>query len=161
MNEPISARQIETAMDALDAGGLDALRSLADAFMKEQPELYRYLAEVEDELNDEERDMMMSIALVGWHIVTAALGKRPAADIDGIDERLEANYGLIDAKINEEDGPGEPLENILAQFNGQKELMTFLVTTIVKRPGEGSDGIRDEALMPMVVHLKTMVDCLS
>jgi hypothetical protein len=157
----ITARQIEKAMEDIDAEGKNPLQKLADDFKKEQPALHQYLSETEDELNGEERDMLMTVALVGWYIVRWSLGGATAADVDFIDERLEANYELIEAKISERAHSDEPLQDILAYYNGQKELITFLVSLFVERPGGGSDGIRDEALMPMVVHLKTMIDCLA
>jgi hypothetical protein len=160
LNKPITAKQIEKAMEDIDAKGKNPLPKLADAFKKEQPALHKCLSEAEDELNGEERDMLMTVALVGWYIVRWSLGGATAADVDFIDERLEANYELIEAKIGERAHSDKPLQDILAYYNGQKDLITFLVSLIVERPGDGSNGTRDEALMPMVVHLKTMIDCL-
>jgi len=157
----ITQKHIDKVIADLDKKSSQVIQYLLDFFSDEQPALFDYIHDADEKLNKDELDLLITAALMGWYIVRETLGCDDEVSDDFIDARLDANFDLFDRKINERaEGAEEQMDDILAYFNGQKQLMMFLISLIVERPKSFRGKIRDEALMPMALHLKTAIDCL-
>ena len=154
----ITPAQINKTFAALNKKGGNVIGGLLDIFMEEQPALFDYIREGDESLNVDERELLLTAAVMGWHILREAGGARDEIDDDAIDERYETNLDLFNDSREGEAG-GSAMD-LLAQGNEQRALMDFLAGLMVKRPSSFTGDIRDEALVPMILHLKTVVDCL-
>ncbi len=156
----ITGDTINTAIERLGDFGEQTLSALYKRMEKEQPAIMGYLAEAEDGLSDDERDFLTQISVVGWHIITTAFGAGSAVSDASLDSQLERNIDLFESYPEDDGTPGSDLRSLLSTFNGQGALMDFLMSMLVNRP-EAFDGeIRDEMVPAMMIHMKTVIDCL-
>jgi hypothetical protein len=156
----ITGDAINSAIERLGDFGEQAFDALYKKMEKEQPAIMGYLAEAEDELNDDERDFLTQISVVGWHIITTAMGARREVSDDLLDSQFERNIGLFENYSEDKGAPGSDLRALLSTFNGQGALMDFLMSMLVDRPESFEGEIRDEMVPAMMIHMKTVIDCL-
>ncbi len=126
----------------------------------EQPAIMGYLAEAEDELGEDEREFLTYLSVVGWYIITTALGNKSKVIDAALDSQLERNIGLFENYSEDKMTPGSDLRSLLSTFNGQGALMDFLMSMLVDRPDSFEGEIRDEMIPAMMIHMKTVIDCL-
>lgn len=154
----ITVAQINRTFAALEKKGGNVIRRLMDIFKKEQPALLDYTRDGDENLNADERELLITAAVMGWHIIREAGGSRDEIDDNSIDERYAANLDLFNDTLDG-DARGSMMD-LLALGNDQRALMNFLTGLMVNRPSSFTGDIRDDALVPMILHLKTVVDCL-
>jgi hypothetical protein len=155
----IADQDIEKILD--DLGDLDdaAIERLFQDMDRENPAIIDYLHEVEgDAFKDAERNLLVDTAIIGWHIIKETVGARKVKEGE-LDERLEKNTDLFDVGDDDADESEEELKAMFSDCNNQPALMLFLVSLVVDQPEERK-GIRDDLLITIIVHLKTVVDCL-
>jgi len=54
----------------------------------------------------------------------------------------------------------EALLSLINDENGEPFLMNFLMNLVVDRPADYGGEIRDQSVPVIIVHLKTVMDCL-
>ena len=152
---------IEKIFKMLMAAGENPFALILKKMEQEQPALVEYLFEADEEdLNDDERDLLVNAGIIAWNIIRETLGEAPVKSDDFIDLRLERNMDLFEKEQETDDGSDEHFDNLFSADNDQPMLMRFLLDIFMERP-EGYQGeIRDEMVPILMLHVKTVVDCL-
>lgn len=159
--EQISEARISEVITAMNGRGGNPLDKLFEEMDREQHSVTDYLFEVEgDSLNEDERDLLISFTTLGWHIIRESLGKTRTVTDEELSGRLERNAGLLETREEETGDFDEALMGMLTDDNDQPVLMGFLVNMVVDRPAEYGGTIRDESVPVMMLHIKTVIDCL-
>ncbi len=157
----LTLKQVDKIINRLGGKTEAATGHLLDKFGEEQPALFDYIHKADSRFNRDEADLLITMAVLGWHIVKKGLGRGSEVPNAFIEERFVANIELFDKKIRliAKRKEKSPL-TMLSSFNEQPELMAFLGRLIFDRL-EGCGGpLRNKNMFPMVMHLKTLVDCL-
>jgi hypothetical protein len=126
----------------------------------EQPAIMGYLAEADDELGEDEREFLTYLSVVGWDIITTALGNKSKVIDAALDSQLERNIGLFENYSEDKMTPDPTCAPCSRLLNGQGALMDFLMSMLVDRPDSFEGEIRDEMIPAMMIHMKTVIDCL-
>ncbi len=156
----ITEKDIDRSFDSLK-GRKDPLRFLLEKLREEQPDIYDYLQEVEDDyFSSDEREMLIHTVLTGWDVIKSALNRNRQISSLDLDFQLERNTDLqYDILENRERNDKSFIESFY-QDNNQPFLMDFLISLYIELPDDLSGSIREEAVPSMIVHTKTVVDCL-
>lgn len=159
--DQISEARISEVIAAMNGQGGNPLDRLFEEMDREQHSITDYLFEVEgDSLNEDERDLLISFSTLGWHIIRESLGETRMVTGEELGVRLERNAGLLETREEETGDFDEALMGMLTDDNDQPILMGFLVNMVVDRPAEYGGTIRDESVPVMMLHIKTVIDCL-
>jgi len=158
----IGETEIDEVLGKLEALNKNPFDYLFDQLDKEQPAIVDYLYEVEgEELNEDERDLLINFTTLGWHIVKELSEKSERVSPDYLDECLEKNIALLEEQEGREDEElDESLLDIFSEINEQPVLIGFLINLIVDRPEDYSGTVRDEMIPIIILHIKTVVDSL-
>ncbi len=137
------------------------LRFLIQKCLKEQPDIFQYLMEVEDDyFTTDERNILNHVVLTGWRIIKSVLDcKRKISPLD-LDFQLERNIDLQHEILANRESTDKSFIESLYRYNNQPFLMDFLISLFVELPGNISGSIREEAVPVMIIHTKTVMDCL-
>lgn len=155
----ISEQDIEKTLGGLEK--TDPFGSLLREMGREQPAIADYLYEAEgNDINDDERELLVNFSALAWKIISESLGRRPEASFEYLGGQLERNIDLVEERDEETGDFDESLISILPEFNQQPVLMGFLMDIITDRPDEYGGTIRDEVIPVIILHIKTIVDCL-
>jgi hypothetical protein len=157
----ITMKQVDKILALLGEQTESITKFLLNRFAEEQPALFDYICKADSRFDRNEADLLITTATMGWHIVREKLGRCSKVCESFIEERYIANLRLFDEKIVRIAKGKEkwPL-TIISMFNEQTELMAFLGSLIFDRR-EGFGGpVRNKNTFPMLMHLKTLVDCL-
>ncbi len=157
----ITEEDIDKALAKLEHAQSNPFDKLFEAMDQEQPALVDYLYELEgDELNEDERGMLINVAVISWHIIKETVGVDTRVTDDQIDAQLEKNCSLLDERKEKIQEIDEDFINLFAKFNKQPELMSFIVSLIADRPSEYDGNLREDMIAMISLHIKTLVDCL-
>ncbi|TAL33192.1 MAG: hypothetical protein EPN93_14255 [Spirochaetes bacterium] len=160
----ITEHDIDTILEVLSQEAEEPFIHLLKMMRKEQPNIFQYLRDAEsDEFNGDERTLLCNVSAVAWYVIKKTTGAGEKVSAHHLDARLEANLELIEDGDREElpdDGDEMSLAGMLADFNEQPMLMTFLVALVTDRPAGYAGNVREEMLPVAVMHVKTIVDSL-
>ena len=158
--EQISVQQIDGVIAGLGTLGENPIDKLFERMDGEQHGVVDYLFEVEgDALNADERDILISFTTLGWHILRE-FGCVKTVEDEKLGIMLEKNSDLFEKKEEETGDFATALHRLLVDDVEQPVLMGFLMNLVVDRPPEYGGDIRDESIPIIMVHIKTVVDCL-
>lgn len=159
--ELISEDRINEIIAAMNGLGGNPLDKLFEKMDQEQHAVTDYLFEVEgDALNEDERDLLITFTTLGWHIIRETLGAIGIATDEELSGRLERNADLLESREEETGDFDAALLGLLTDDNDQPVLMGFLMNLVVDRPAEYGGKVRDQSLPVLLLHIKTVVDCL-
>ncbi len=157
----ITEEKIGEVVDALESMGQNPLEKLFEKMDGEQHCVTDYLFEVEgEEFNEDERDLLISFTTLGWHIIRELTGRDHRVSDDELSERLERNAEMLESREKEVGDFEEALLSLINDEEGEPFLMNFLMNLLVDRPAEYGGDIRDQSVPVILVHLKTIMDCL-
>ncbi len=156
----ITEKDIDSVLNILNKRKY-TLRFLTGKVINEQPDIYEYLMEVEDDyFNTDERNMLINTVLTGWHIIKSVLDRNRQISPLDLDYQLERNMDLqYDIMESLESSEKSVLESFY-EYNNQPFLMDFLISLYIEMPDNISGSIRSEAIPAMITHTKTVMDCL-
>lgn len=159
--EQISEEKIQEVIAAMNSRGGNPLDSLFEEMDREQHAVTDYLFEVEGEsLNDDERDLLITFTTLGWHIIKVSVGAGRIVTDEDLSGRLDRNAEILERREEEKGDFDEALMSVLSEDNEQPVLMGFLLNLVVDRPAEYGGTIRDQFIPVIMLHMKTVVDCL-
>jgi hypothetical protein len=129
----VSAKIAEKTWAKLTAMSNSASEKLVEQMFREQPNLSAYLSSVDEEdLNDDEQALMISLGLFFWQAMRQVGGYLPRVSEEAMIRAEEANV----AQFEDLPGEGEPdLERVASVFwsCGQTELMKFALVIRQRR----------------------------
>ena len=158
----ISENDINTAVNRMGSYGANPMEAILTRMRDEQEELFRYLVEVDaDELNEDERDLLVTVSATAWFIMKETLGAVPPKSGEFLDYLLERNLDRYEDLGEEEDTVDSFFDELITGEAEQPILMGFLSGLVLDRPEGYSGQIRDEHLPAIVLHVKTAVDALA
>ena len=157
----ISEHDIDRVLEELRGNRKEPLKYIVNAMHKAQPAVYEYLMSVEeDELNFDERNLMLNFVSIGWHVIKETIGDGGIIDEESLDARLAINIDLIEEMDADDNEPEFDLISLIIDNSEQPVLMGFLINLVVDRPEDFSATVRDEVLLVILLHIKTVLDCL-
>lgn len=157
----ITEEKIKEIVTSLNSFGNDPLSSLFEKMDTQQHFVTDYLFEVEgDYLNQDERDLLISFTTLGWHIINETLKIDREISDDELSARLDYNADLLNEKEKEMGNIDDAISSMLNDEAEEPFLMLFLTGLVVDRPKEYGGTIRDEAVPVIIMHIKTVMDCL-
>jgi hypothetical protein len=160
----VTEHDIETILEVLSQEAEEPFIHLLKMVRKEQPYIFQYLREAEsEELNSDERTLLCNVSAAAWYVLKKTVSPAGTVSARHLDARLEANLDLIEGEDREDitgEGDEMSLAGLLADFNEQPMLMTFLVDLVTDRPAGYAGNVREEMLPVIVMHVKTIVDSL-
>ena len=157
----ITLKQVNKIIAALGGKTEIVIKGLVDRISEEQPALFEYLRKADSRFNKKESELLITTAVMGWHIVKEELGCSAEIYEAFIERYYLANLALFDPKLvqdarRKENSPPE----ILSKFNKQPELMEFLARLIFDHCKFSYGPLRIKNLFPMLMNLKTFMDCI-
>ena len=158
--EQISVEKIDGTVAGIGALGDNPIDILFERMDGEQHNVVDYLFEVEgDALNADERDILISFTTLGWHILSEN-GCKKTVEEESLGIMLERNSELLEKKEEESGDFETALHSLLIDDVEQPVLMGFLMNLVVDRPPEYAGDIRGESIPVIMIHMKTVIDCL-
>ncbi len=127
----------------------------------EQPHVLAYLLGVDDDiLNQDERDLLVYLGLVVFEMMRQGSKPPPVVTGDMLDEALERNLEIVESWW----GRGSPklVETVRKMVTGygQPEVLRYVLEALMEDSEEDS-SVRDEMKGMIMIHLKTLIDCLD
>ncbi len=157
----ITEGKINEVMSGLRSLGNDPFSSLFEKMDVQQHFITDYLFEVEgDYFNQDERDLLISFTTLGWHIVNETLKIEKEITDDELSARLDNNADILNKKEKEMGNIDAAVASMLADESEAPFLMLFLMLLIIDRPDEYGGTIRDDSVPVIIIHIKTIMDCL-
>ncbi len=156
----INEKDIDSVFAKLNKKKENPFVFLFKKMRKEQPAIYDYIFEAEDDFTKDEREALTTTAAMGWYIIRDILGAENEVSIDFIDERLADNFDLFDELTEGNELEDNRLMETLSADNEQPVLMDFLASLISENPKNFKRKIREAAYFALLVHIKTVIDCL-
>ncbi|MEQ8358852.1 MAG: hypothetical protein RH860_05140 [Cytophagales bacterium] len=157
----INDEKLEKAIDYIEELSDAKYEKLLDTFEKEQPELYSFLNEKLEDLDDEDqRNDVITIMMIIYYVIST---ENPNMFIvsNKIIDKCETRQQEILEEINQIARTSELLddEDLSLAFIPNKYLHNFVTATL--DPGE-EDSPFDEASSDKAYHIvKVCVDCLA
>jgi hypothetical protein len=156
----VTDKIIDGCIDASESMSEEKMEKLMEAFSEEQPMLFSYIfSEENGPISEEEHSFLEYLAMIIW---MAYKKVQPEAHDKISEEEIgdaeEANFEVIEnSKAKDFSG------KIDSFFEGyeQEELLAFVEEALTEDDFEGDAIISQEAIEPMFVSLKTMIDVLS
>jgi hypothetical protein len=94
----ISEQDIEKTLGGLEKN--DPFGHLIREMEREQPAIAEYLYEAEgNDLNDDERDLLVNFSALAWKIISESLGRRAEASFEYLGDQLERNIDLVEERM--------------------------------------------------------------
>jgi len=157
----ITENDIETAINRLNSIQDNPMEQIFEDMDSQQNEIIDYLFEVEgDDLNEDERDLLIDTAVLGWYIVKEIAGCDKKISGNCLDSRLQNNIEIFEEKEEQSTDSEVNLFTIFSESNEQSDLMKFLTGFVIDSLDDKSLNVRDELLVNIMLHVKTIVDCL-
>ncbi len=157
----ITEEKIKEIVGGLNSLGNDPLTQLFEKMDAQQHYITDYLFEVEgDYLNEDERDLLISFTTLGWHIINETLKIEREISDDELSARLDYNADRLNEIEKEMENFDEALSSMLNDESEEPFLILFLMGLVIDRPPEYGGTIRDEAVPVIIMHIKTVMDCL-
>lgn len=142
---------------AMKPGGFS---DLVSDFVQEQPYLLSYLMEVDEEqLNDDERELLIFLGTVIWRIMSQGKASLPQATANDIFDAEDNNFDMLQNYHEEHEADYSQALLRMVQSYNQWELLNFVVDILVEDDKEPT--IRENNLAVMMIYLKTVMDCLD
>lgn len=150
--------QIWKKMEKLE---LNDVPKLVTNLGKEQPSILTYLMATGNEILDQqEREAMLFMGVMIWHIVSEIMSEIPEITIDMLEDCEENNMAMLEYLAGEPDSEFmDTTENIMAKYH-QAELLRYIIDRLMEEPDKGIELNADNVGM-MVIYLKTIIDCLD
>jgi hypothetical protein len=135
---------------------------LVKAFEEQQPAVLAYLMAAEgDELNQEERELLLFLGLTVWQIMTQGTTAPPFVSAEMLQAAETRNLDWLESleqKANaHEDEAGIAMVTSYAQPDVLRGVLEALMEEDTGDPGL----IRDESKGLLLLSLKTVIDCLD
>ena len=157
----IAEQDIDSVVARLGSTEELSMDRLFEKMDGEQHPVVDYLYEVEgDDLNQDERDMMINFSIIGWFIISEILGCSGKVTDTFLGSQLERNADLLEEREVELGDFEDALISVLPEYSGQPVLMGFLANLVIDRPEEYTGDIRNEMIPVIIMHIKTVMDCL-
>ncbi|GAB4411392.1 MAG: hypothetical protein OHK0039_16550 [Bacteroidia bacterium] len=155
----ISAELIQEVVARMDALPDDeSLDALVEQFADEQPFVFAFLMTMgEDDFNDDEAELFLSLGLNVWEIMKSYKGSLPAISEAQLEVVEDDNRDLLDALAAESDaGFWTATEQVVADSD-QPALLAYLVETIM----DESFFVRPGNRASLFFFTKIIVDCFD
>lgn len=155
----VSLATIDKTIDWLESlESEEEMEQLIDSFGDKQPLLLAFLMSMgEDDLNEEERELLLYIGMFFWKSMIEG-GENPEEVTEArLDELKVTNLGLLEAA---ESGKGKDFDRVWLEETenyGQPELLAFLIETLEE---EESFSLRSNNLRALQSYAKIALDSL-
>lgn len=157
----IAAEAVEKTWQQMATMSVGEGRSLAQKMTKEQPFVQTYLLAVgQRDFNPDEAQLLFYLGMVVWQVF--ARSGQPLSKLSGdvLDRCERANMKMLDY-LEDEPMPDftRIVESLTCNYN-QIDVLRYVVEALMEEPEEECD-IREESVGIMLIHLKTVIDCLD
>lgn len=157
--ERIAIKDIQKINGRVNRAKKDPFKKMQREFKRQQPVLNAYLNEIiTSHFEGKEGALFYHVALLVWRIVDEVIGCEAEVSENYINVQIDRNTDLFEAFFEKERNPEEFVE-MLYVYNKEPNLTEFMVGFLSQAEEDGG-GISEESFPMMVMHLKTLVDCL-
>ena len=160
--DKIPAHVVETIWDRMAVLAPDDAPDLIQRFETEQPAMLAYLlASDTDDLNQDERELLLFLGLTVWQIMAQGPKPPPLVTPEMLEAAEGRNIGWLEAleqkAVGHEDEAGLAMVMEYQQADVLQGVLEALMDDEVEDPGQ----IRDESKGLLLLSLKTIIDCLD
>ncbi|MCP4137217.1 MAG: hypothetical protein GY754_39980 [bacterium] len=157
----ITEDHINNALEKLEQSDENPFDGIIEAMDLEQQPLVNYLYEAEgDETSDEERDLLIFCGAIAWYIFNETTGCKNKIENESLDSQLDKNIELFEKMEELDEDSADDMMDILTKYNNQPELMDFILGFAGDGQQANSDTVREDILLVIILHVKTVIDCL-
>jgi hypothetical protein len=145
-------------MEKLELGDVP---KLVNNLGNDQPFILTYLMATGNEILDQqEREALLFMGVMIWHIVSENISEVPEITLDMLEECDEKNMAMLEYLAGEPDSEFmDTTESIMAKYH-QAELLRYIIDRLMEEPDKGITLNADNIGM-MIIYLKTIIDCLD
>lgn len=157
----LTYEEVDNSWNEMGELDLDDVPRLVNKLGKEQPYILTYLmATGSDILNQPEREMLLFLGVMIWHIVSKIVPDAPEISGDILDYSEEKNMEMLEYLSGEpETDFMDTVAKIMSKYH-QSELLRFIIDRLLEEPDKGIELSEDNIGM-IVIYLKTIIDCLD
>lgn len=136
-------------------------QQLMERLGEEQPVLMAYLMAAEgDVFNPDERSLFAYLGLVVWQIMARGDSALPPVSEDRLETAEAANIRMLEYLEGETEADFSQTVQTLTHHYNQIEVLRFVLEALMEQT-DGSNGIRTENTGLVMIHLKSIIDCLD
>ncbi|MCX7679994.1 MAG: hypothetical protein N2316_12375 [Spirochaetes bacterium] len=158
----ITEKNINRVLDSLASLESDPFFKLCTMMDNQQKNISKYLIDVEPNFfNEEENYLLFTLTALAWHIINESVIIIREVHYDELIAQLDANVKLIEKEVKNSSNSVECLVSIAINEGAQPVLMSLIVGLLVNRPKNNGVNVRDAAIPIIILHVKTVVDCLT
>ncbi len=158
---PLTYDEIDDSWNEMGELYIDDVPKLVNKLGKEQPFILTYLmATGSDILNQHERETLLFLGVMIWHIVSKIAPDTPEISGDILDCSEEKNMEMLEYLSGEpETDFMDTVAKIMSKYH-QSELLRYIIDRLLEEPDKGIELSEDNIGM-IVIYLKTIIDCLD
>ncbi len=154
----ITEEQITKTFQKFNQLSDNQMEEYIEAFTKQQEVLFAYVMTVDDELSEEERQMMLMLAIQTWFIIAQNTTKIKGATHELLEEIDHKNDQLLERFAQEDDEENVNLEKLFAQ-HAQPHLLDMLIACL-QDDDIWEDPINTENTEFIFIYLLNFLDTL-
>lgn len=159
--QSITFNEIDQSWNKMEEMELDDVPQLVDQLGHKQPFVLAYLmATGNDILNQSEREALLFMGLMIWHISNRNIVLIPEISGELIDQTEQKNVKMLEYLAGEPESDFlETVEKIIGKYN-QQELLKYVIDRLMNEPQRSAE-IREDNIGMLVIYLKTLIDCVD
>ena len=157
----LTFEEIDLCWETMNNLELEDVPALVNNLGKVQPYILTYLMATGNEILDQqEREALLFMGVMIWHIVSESMPEIPEIFIDVLEDCEEKNIEMLEYLAGEPESEFmDTVENIMTKYH-QAELLRYIIDRLLEEPKKGIELNSDNIGM-MVIYLKTIIDCLD
>lgn len=159
--EILNFEQIDQRWHEMEALELDSIPEIIDSLGKFQPYILAYLMATGNEILDQnEREALLFMGVMIWHIVSSATPDIPEVSGELLDEKELKNISMLEYLSGEPEPEFmDTVDKIIGNYH-QSELLKYMIDRLMEEPEKGVT-ISENNVGMIVIYLKTIIDCLD
>jgi len=161
--ERIPAQVVELTWDQMAVLSPDDAPTLIQRFETEQPAMLAYLmASDTDDLNQDERELLLFLGLTVWQIMSRGILPPPLVTLAMLEEAEHGNVAWLEALEQSSDGHEDDAGMAMVLNYPQADVLQGVLEALMEDENlEDPGDIRDESKGRLLLSLKTIIDCLD
>ena len=159
--EILGFEQIDQRWHEMEALEIDSIPEVIDSLGKHQPYILAYLMATGNEILDQnEREALLFMGVMIWHIVSSVTLDIPEVSGELLDEKELKNISMLEYLSGEPEPEFmDTVDKIIANYH-QSELLKYIIDRLMEEPEKGV-AISENNVGMIVIYLKTIIDCLD
>ena len=161
--ERIPANVVENTWDQMGVLSPEVAPELIQRFEVEQPAVLAYLMAADnDDLNQDERELLLFLGLTVWQIMTQGTQQPPPVTLEMLEEAETRNVGWLESLEQKAIGHEDEAGLAMVQEYKQADVLQGVLEALMDDDEQDDPGeIRDESKGLLLLSLKTIIDCLD